>query len=209
MPFINPSMLNQIYGNAIPWETMEKKHNLSMLSHLEYVSSVIFPPRKIQTTTVDISFLYGVVRTQKPKAVLEIGRLQGKSTFAIASALFDNGYGKIYSVDINDEITNDVRNLIGEYVVFINSSSKDIMTNSQINSIKFDLFFVDGDHSYEMALNDLEVCVSLSNDSARILVHDAENIQVQQAVDTILKKYNFLTDCGTLDRFRIINKEIS
>jgi predicted O-methyltransferase YrrM len=48
-------------------------------------------------------FLFGLVRLLKPKILLETGCYKGYSTSAISSALSANGFGKLYTCDLDTE----------------------------------------------------------------------------------------------------------
>jgi predicted O-methyltransferase YrrM len=50
-----------------------------------------------------LDFLYALVRMVKPRSVIETGPWLGRSAIAIASALRDNGFGQVTSIEINGE----------------------------------------------------------------------------------------------------------
>ena len=46
-----------------------------------------------------IFVLYGLVRSQRPKVIVEIGCARGRSTCALALACRNNGVGRVYAID--------------------------------------------------------------------------------------------------------------
>lgn len=48
--------------------------------------------------------IYCIIRKMKPKIVVESGVANGVSTFFILNAIIKNGVGKLYSVDINENV---------------------------------------------------------------------------------------------------------
>ena len=171
------------------------------------VPNTTFP---IESSLIDVMTLYSVAFAKNPTNVLEIGRYKGHSTLPLAAAIADlngnlNSTGMVYSVDMVDRISDSVKDLLDGYVVYVNQSSSTLMDNVLINQIKFDLCFIDGDHSYDMTLSDLETCISLSSDNACILVHDQHNPIVCQAISDVLLKYDFLSDGGFHSMIRVIN----
>jgi predicted O-methyltransferase YrrM len=53
-------------------------------------------------------FMYGLIRLIKPAITVETGSYLGDTTIAIAKALKENNYGKLYSCDIDGSYVKDV-----------------------------------------------------------------------------------------------------
>jgi cephalosporin hydroxylase len=65
----------------------------------------------------------------------------------------------------------------------------------------YDVVFLDGDHRYEGVSADLEALPSLLSDGGYVLMHDACNSQVEQAIADIGRRQLY-ADCGRIGRAR-------
>jgi len=117
--------------------------------------------------------------------VLEIGTRAGISTSALLVGVEENG-GHVWSVDINDCS----RVFAGHpQWTFLHSDSRQLKSSAFGNDAapKFDLLFVDGDHSFEGCMNDL---IGYGPSSRVIMVHDTDCPDtfpgVRQAVEKFL-----------------------
>ena len=145
----------------------------------------------------DVVFLYSILISKRPTNILEIGRYKGWSTSIIYGACQDNNQGNLYSVDIHDNVSRGIKELVKNRVTFINDSSQNLLEIDLLKNLKFEVFFIDGDHSYNMVLSDLRKSVELSTDEAWFLMHDADCAEVIGAVNTFLKSRTDVVDCGT------------
>jgi predicted O-methyltransferase YrrM len=67
------------------------------------------PGWRVQPDYYDIEprtaqFLYGLVRAVRPSTVVETGVANGVSSYVLASALVDNGDGRLYSIDVHPDV---------------------------------------------------------------------------------------------------------
>jgi predicted O-methyltransferase YrrM len=114
--------------------------------------------------------------------IVEVGRFHGGSTFLLACA---NPDVPIWSVDVDPQDDARLRRLFAENRVGRNVEL--IVGDSQRDELPeigtFDLLFVDGDHSYEGCLADLERLAPRLAPNGQIVLHDcyAES-DVQRAV---------------------------
>jgi predicted O-methyltransferase YrrM len=114
--------------------------------------------------------------------IVEVGRFHGGSTFLFACA---NPSVPVWSIDVDPQDDGLLRRLFADYHVGRNVEL--IVGDSQRDELpeigRFDLLFVDGDHSYEGCLADLEQLVPRLTPNGQIVLHDcyAEN-PVQRAV---------------------------
>lgn len=152
--------------------------------------------------------LYTMVYTSTPGLVLEIGRYQGFSTACLAGALNDIGEGKLYSIDISEQCPEWMHYYLQPHRMLICDSRK-INSDPEISNLKFDLFFIDGDHSYQGALDDFENTYQLSNAGARWVLDDAEMVDVDRAVKHWTSQHSDLKDLGIFNKkIRIIAKTV-
>lgn len=149
------------------------------------------------TSKEDLIFLYSVIFSKKPLNVLEIGRSTGASTLIMAGALADNGVGRLFSVDIKDNVNNNTKNVLEYNTVLIIDSSTNLDKNSILANIKFQVFFIDGDHSTDMVINDINQCLALADSECVLLCHDVNMPEVRKGIDIALKNTSHLFDCGT------------
>ena len=149
-------------------------------------------------TKTDAVVLYSMVRGVKPIRALEIGRSFGTSSMILCGAMNDNGFGKLDSVDIVDTIKPEIRELTANFLIEHIIDSKVIKTYDALKDKKYQFFFVDGDHSLEYQILDIETCLELSDSQAWIILHDADMQETVDAANYCCKKHTTLIDVGKL-----------
>ena len=119
--------------------------------------------------------LYEMVLESDPDLVLEIGvGTKAQSTRTIISALQENKKGKLISID-DSPGDRGINGGIAEYWQLIPGDSHHERIYNQVKDKKFDILFIDGDHSYEGVKKDFEMYVPLVKDRGLILMHDITN----------------------------------
>lgn len=116
--------------------------------------------------------LYGLIRQQKPRNLLEIGSLLGKSTSIIQQALEYNGTGILTSCDLEPRSVLTQRNVNKLYpdnkINFLQGP-----VESNIDKIgKLDFAFIDGPHSSEFMQWCIDNVVSRVEEGGLVLIHD-------------------------------------
>jgi predicted O-methyltransferase YrrM len=135
--------------------------------------------------------LYYLISKFKPSSVLEIGTHIGASTIHIASALSkykdsNNQNVHLSTLDIRDvnsavdkpwldfeskfspgEMINQLN--YGDFVTFITDTSINFLENT---TQKFDLIFLDGDHSSHSVYHEIPLALKLLNENGVIILHD-------------------------------------
>ena len=101
--------------------------------------------------------IYALIKKYKIKSFLEIGFGRGYGTLCAAMAMRENGAGRIVTVDPN--FNEDHINYLGQIfpeewfqmIQFMGGTSDDYFTKFDE---KFDMIYLDGDHTYQAVLND-------------------------------------------------------
>lgn len=129
--------------------------------------------------------IYSLIRKYNVKSFLEIGFGRGYGTMCAAYALSENGGGKITTIDPNFDqrhlqfLTNVFPKQWFEMISFINARSQDHLT--KIDE-KFDMIYIDGDHTYDATKADWELCKDRYN---KLLLFDDYHLpgKVQKDID--------------------------
>jgi caffeoyl-CoA O-methyltransferase len=102
--------------------------------------------------------IYHLIRQFELTSMLEIGFGRGYATFCAAKAFYDSGkQGKIFTIDPALEerhlraLSQVIPEQLFEYVNFLKGTSTDVIPTIEE---RFDLVYVDGDHSYRATKND-------------------------------------------------------
>jgi hypothetical protein len=131
--------------------------------------------------------------------IAEIGIYQGRSLIPLAN--FRSGDELVIAMDNGKWVTDRIyeKHLHNAYsstdkIKLFFESSKD--TSKYLNYCPFRLFYIDGDHSTEMTLNDLKIARQVLNDRGIMFVDDYKNDKfgpgIRKAVDMFLSEFD---DC--------------
>jgi hypothetical protein len=144
--------------------------------------------------------LYGLVYGVRPKRVLEIGTFQGGSALIIAAALDDIGDGVMVCVDPNPRLPQENLDRISHRASIVAAPSPEALLKAeQVAGGKFDFALIDGDHSYDGVIRDVEGTLPALQPNTYLLFHDAHYDPVRRGINTMLAKYPFeLQDCGMM-----------
>ena len=130
--------------------------------------------------------IFTLVRSLKPRKVLEVGTHLGYSTLHIAQALQLNGHGELTTVDILD--VNDPHQApwtrakalgspaqaiaalgFADHVTFVQSDSVEFLKTTNQT---FDFIFLDGDHAAPKVYQELQLLQRVMEPGATVLLHD-------------------------------------
>ena len=124
------------------------------------------------------SFLiYSLVRLLKPAKVVETGVANGHSTFFILNALMKNQNGRLYSIDVS----NDVGSLISEdlkpyWNLYVLPKKNKKTLNQYLNKIKpIDIFIHDSNHMYYWQMIEYESFLKNISSNGFILSDDVDS----------------------------------
>jgi predicted O-methyltransferase YrrM len=143
-------------------------------------------------------FLYATVLALAPERCLEIGVAQGGSSRIIADALRDLGRGQLIGVDLRPALSFDPAELSG-VASFLEGRSPDVLPQAARRAGgPFDFVLLDGDHSRDGVLLDLEGLARCTKPWAVVLAHDAYYPPVAAGIDAALALGLPFVDAGLL-----------
>jgi predicted O-methyltransferase YrrM len=144
-------------------------------------------------------YLYNLARSLSPDIIVEIGTFRGYSGAYFLQALEDQNKGILYTVDVlsynkfseeeleeNHQIAMENLRSVGSRFISVIRSPKEARWNTD----PIDLLYIDGDHSYEACLRDLEIYELWVRKYGIILIHDYHGIRVKKAVTDYFKDKN-------------------
>jgi len=154
----------------------------TILNHLK--SFALFNPSQKDS---EIKYLYDLVQERKCRIIGEIGTYKGGSLYILTQAAPPNS--KMISVDINYPIERKIAHRKfakkGSKVVCIEGDTKDQRTFNRVEKHlgrqKFDLLFIDGDHSLFGVMNDYVRYSPLVKKSGLIVFHDIQPVNQQES----------------------------
>lgn len=147
------------------------------------------PPEFIRMDPWELEYLFPIASRAR-HGILETGRFNGGSIFVMA---FANKKVPIHSIDLapqNDALLKELfkRNEIGSNVKLIVGDSQ---KKSYPEIGKFDVLYIDGDHTYDGCTNDLNNWYPHLLPGGHILIHDCQfGSEVQPAVIDFIDKHD-------------------
>jgi predicted O-methyltransferase YrrM len=117
-----------------------------------------------------------ILKDNLPTKIMEIGFNAGHST----ELFLKNSDAYVYSFDLGDHFHQYLKygkqyinkNYPDRHTLILGDSTIRVPIFAQNNDIKFDLIFIDGGHSYEVAYADLINCRKLANENTIIIMDD-------------------------------------
>jgi len=113
--------------------------------------------------------IYTLIRKYNLKSYLEIGFGRGYSCMCAALALSENGGGNITTIDpnLNEEFLNSLSKVFPkdwlDQIQFIKGKSQEYLADASQQNDKYDLVYIDGDHTYAATKRDWELCQNRYN----------------------------------------------
>jgi len=163
----------------------------------------------------EADFLMAAVTSAPPDAaILEVGSYKGRSTLFLLAAM---GPGqRLFSVDSFREAAAYSGHSYSSLITHVGDPRQHLLpmtlleARPHLRGIKFDIVFVDGDHSFLGASQDLALSVELSRVGASVLCHDVtECFPGVQAATQALKSMAVLTELGrvsSLVAYRVLGR---
>jgi len=121
-------------------------------------------------------YLYKTVREMRPAVIVEVGRWEGCSASHLALGCKHNGFGRVYSIDINPSAGAKIPADLLPYVEFINRDVFAIDWQKDFG-LPIDLLLEDGHHSPGFTEHVLR-----HFPARRVIVHDYNHWDTQKTV---------------------------
>lgn len=122
------------------------------------------------------NLLFTLILSMRPKSILEIGAHIGSASIVMGAALKANDFGTLYCLEPADHYFRILNEFIGkagvaEYVRPLKMFSTDSMLEEKLNE-PVDLIFLDANHSYSHALEDIRLSDRLMQDNSLLILDD-------------------------------------
>lgn len=141
--------------------------------------------------------LYFLIRLVKPEYVLETGVANGISTLIIVKALVKNGTGKLYSIDVRDDVGPRLRRAESkhwELLVLRRGVLGDNLARLFSEIPNFDIFLHDSNHSYMWQRKEYRLALSHMRAGGLLL---SDDINTSWAFHELVKR-SFSQTCVKL-----------
>ncbi len=144
--------------------------------------------------------MYALVRGLRPRRCLEIGTHFGGSTTITCAALDDVGAGCLVCVDPNPLVPADVWAGLAHRATMIRGTSPGALPDAvALAGGLFDFVFIDGDHTRDGVVRDVDGVLTVAAPGAHLLFHDSHYWEVREAIDACVARHpGRLVDAGTL-----------
>ena len=144
--------------------------------------------------------LYALVRSFRPTRCLEIGSHFGGSTAIIGAALDDVGAGTLVCIDPNPLVPADLWETLAARATMIRGSSPNALLDARETAGgPFGFVFIDGDHTVDGVVRDVEGVLTVCEEGAYLVFHDSHYREVRKAIDDCIVRFSDrLVDCGML-----------
>ncbi len=148
---------------------------------------------------VERVLLYSLVFGLRPRRVLEIGTFKGGSADVICAALDDLDQGRIYCVDPEPRLSSEVRDRLAHRMELIAEASPLAVEKARkAAGGQFDFAFIDGDHSTEGLLRDIEIALEHLEPGSHLVFHDSHFVEVEDGLHQAVRRWPEVIDCGEL-----------
>jgi len=130
--------------------------------------------------------LHSIVRTLKPRIIVETGTHKGFSALMMAKALQQNGSGHLYTVDMTDHGVKALFSRFGvsTLVTFYKTKSVDVL-QSMPKDRKVDFLWLDADHAEESVLAEMQAALPFLKPGSYVGFHD---VLIDPREDRAVKK---------------------
>jgi predicted O-methyltransferase YrrM len=146
------------------------------------------------------ALIYALVRNAKPQHVVEIGTYRGGTSEVICRALHENGSGILHTVgpfdaEIAFPIFDSWPPELRRHLEFYPMTSMDFYYRLYARGIRPEIAFIDGDHSYQAALFDIQSLARSLERRGFLLVDNVSQPGPYHAAMDFLQRHPDWTQC--------------
>jgi predicted O-methyltransferase YrrM len=162
--------------------------------------------------------LYTLVRSLRPRRVLEIGTLYGASAGIIVRAMdevasakdkdpaeIEAVEGRLICVDPEPKIKINWDRIAHRATLLRGFSPAAVPKAYELAGGKFDLCLIDGGHGFQQVVADAMGCLPYVEPESYLLFHDAYYPEVRTGIDNVFTRVTGLVDCGIICRWKGID----
>ncbi len=197
-----------LWESGFPWTKLMPEELNGIFPDIDLVEEkipVMFPFARSRGTSIELDELFVVLlicRFIAARNILEIGTFDGNTAINLAVNIGDDG--KVISVDLPSEETIDApNNSLGKTTSsIVDRKYLKLSEWSKIEQVfgdsaeidwsslggKFDLIFIDGDHSSEYVRSDTQNALRVLKHGGVILWHDYECTSVASVIDAAVRR---------------------
>jgi predicted O-methyltransferase YrrM len=158
-------------GEAVPGALGSEESAAPDISHLSIFSEVADGPVQRE----EALFLYSLLRVVRPRTVVEIGFLNGRSALNFLCAL--DADARLYSFDIDERCTPVANDLFAHDPRFtFRVRSQAELTPDDIDGREADFVFLDASHELDLNRSTFRRLLSLMAPNAILAVHDTGTV---------------------------------
>lgn len=152
--------------------------------HVFEENSQLFLAYNAGTTEMEVlNWLHATICLLKPKCILETGAADGIGTLALASACKDNGFGKVYSVEVDPERCKRLERVLKEHNLeeFGQVVQHDSLTFLRHAELIFDFAFFDS--MCEIRAQEYSICIERGILRGAAIFHDTSPLRTLSLKD--------------------------
>ena len=162
--------------------------------------------------------LYTLVRSLRPRRVLEIGTYHGASAGVIVRAMdevatardkdpaeIEPVEGRLICVEPEPNIKINWTRIAHRATLLQGFSPAVLPRAYELAGGNFDLCFIDGGHDYRQVVADAMGCLPYVEPESYLLFHDAYYPEVRTAINNVFTRVAGLVDCGIVCRWKGID----
>jgi hypothetical protein len=152
-----------------------------------------FYPECISESKRGVEYIIKILNEYKPKRILEIGTNIGSFDIIVQELLPDC---EVFTIDLFDfsERVTEINDYFGnKNIKFYKGDSTSFAFRSWIQHHKFDLAWIDANHSYDYIKNDIQICVDYK---IPLIVLDDCSEKSYTDVNKVRKEFKELIEIG-------------
>lgn len=163
---------------------------------LEFKTKIDSLPQDDSAHESQKMYMYHLIRKMKPSRIVEVGTHKGITTLYLAQALYDNGYGHVWTYDPYDYgVPERLKQFpeLNQHITFHQKKGIECEEND------IDFVFIDGFHEKEHVLAEIKHFLPRLSEGAVMLFHDAGGDNEFVGVNAAIAEAGLETEAIVLD----------